>query len=80
MEEGQKAAGAEAVYFQTRLTGAANGRAKAQLGSRYARSCGSLIWVADRAPTRTLDLGSEEARLLDLAPVKARFRTGQPGP
>src|SRR5215468_890495 len=32
VEDALKAAGAEAVYFHTRLTGAANGRAKAQLG------------------------------------------------
>jgi nucleoside-diphosphate-sugar epimerase len=32
VEDALKAAGAEAVYFHTRLTGAANSRAKAQLG------------------------------------------------
>ena len=34
VEDALKAAGAEAVYFHTRLTGAANSRAKAQLGFR----------------------------------------------
>jgi nucleoside-diphosphate-sugar epimerase len=32
VEDALRAAGAEAVYFHTRLTGAANSRAKAQLG------------------------------------------------
>jgi hypothetical protein len=32
VEDALKGAGAEAVYFHTRLTGAANSRAKAQLG------------------------------------------------
>jgi 2-alkyl-3-oxoalkanoate reductase len=31
-EDALKAAGAEAVYFHTKLTGAANSRAKAKLG------------------------------------------------
>jgi nucleoside-diphosphate-sugar epimerase len=34
VEDALKAAGAEAVYFHTRLTGASNSRAKAQLGFR----------------------------------------------
>jgi 2-alkyl-3-oxoalkanoate reductase len=44
VEDALKAAGAEAVYFHTGLTGVANSRARRNLNSRRGRSCGSLIW------------------------------------
>jgi nucleoside-diphosphate-sugar epimerase len=44
LEDGLKSAGEEAVYYNTRLTGASNARAKAKLGFRPR----PLLWMAAR--------------------------------